>query len=266
MLPDIPTAVYRRLNGKPEQQNERRRSLILDIGANAGAFTSRILQSPACRGGGHQTSKCHVLAFECVPEYARYIRESHDRRDPFVPRPDSEMKDDLTVVNACASEKRGKGVIYTSSDGNLGWNTQVAEQTLGHKMTKVEVEEVRAEDVVEGLGFFARRGLGLPQDLENPEKPRKTRDFDLSLMKIDTEGAEYRVLRGMRGLLRRLKGNEKTKMPILMVEFGWGAQRHPHAAEELEMFDWLVQELGYTPDKNYREIKKTEDIVFLPAD
>ena len=58
-------------------------------------------------------------------------------------------------------------------------------------------------------------------------------------IKIDVEGAEYRVLRGMLGSLARWHPK-----PVILCEVGWG-RRHPQFAEEVAAFDDLAA-LGYT--------------------
>ncbi|CAD7953422.1 unnamed protein product [Amoebophrya sp. A25] len=191
MLPQVPQEVTAELRMNPE-------SIVLDIGANAGAFTDLVRRH--CR-------RCKIFAFECVPDYAQYIRE-RKRQDRL-----------LTVVNSCASDTNDP---------------------------RVEIKQVRLYEAIVGGGAGGRS---------------QQHQKHVGLIKVDTEGAEHHVLRGMQGFLLQLQ--KRQKMPVLMVEFGWGRQ-HPHLNLELEMFDFLVQDLGYiSRPKDYRDIDGTSDLLFV---
>jgi FkbM family methyltransferase len=128
--------------------------------------------------------------------------------------------------------------IYVASSGNLGWNTIVAERAVAG-MDPVTIE-VRAFD-----------GLGLN------DRP--------SMIKIDVEGAEFRVLRGMASSLKGW-----TPKPTILCEVGWG-RAHPNWNDELDEFGQL-ERMGYrTVDTTggqvtVADLDRTTDIIFLPPD
>lgn len=79
---------------------------------------------------------------------------------------------------------------------------------------------------------------------------------NIRFIKIDVEGSEYKVLRGMRQFIK----NANPK-PILFIEIGWG-KAHPQWDEELREFDYLY-EYGYRRLDLYN-LKETTDQLFIP--
>lgn len=126
--------------------------------------------------------------------------------------------------------------IFLSSDGNLGWNTIVeARASTGMRPLPIQVRA------------FDRCGVeAIP-----------------SFVKIDVEGAEYKVLRGMLGAIERW-----SPRPAILCEIGWGSG-HPAWDDELRIFHEL-KKLGYrTLDLNKQPIdveslRKTTDLLFIP--
>jgi FkbM family methyltransferase len=127
--------------------------------------------------------------------------------------------------------------IFIDTQGNFGWNTMVSERAA--KMTPQRIL-VRRFD---GIGLTV-----VP-----------------SVIKIDVEGAEYLVLRGLLPAIRSWE-----KRPPILCEIGWGAQGHPAWDQELAVFAELT-ELGYRPTTLegepvvLEEIDKTCDVLFLPS-
>ena len=123
--------------------------------------------------------------------------------------------------------------------GNLGWNTMVAEQAKDD-MVRVQVEVRR----------FDTAGI----------------DAEPGFIKIDVEGAEYRVLQGLLPALSRWDNK-----PVILCEVGWGTSGHPAWDEEIATFK-QVEALGYRAadlDGNPVEIatiSKTSDVLLLPTD
>lgn len=133
-------------------------------------------------------------------------------------------------------DKDGRVNIFTAADGNIGWNTLEIEK-ISKDMKPLEIEIRR---------FY------FPEII------------NVGLVKIDVEGAEYKVLRGMIGSFKNYK-----KLPLLVVEVGWGKNSHPHWDQEIAVFKEFL-ELGYkTVDVTNNEIDvtrivSTTDVVFLP--
>jgi len=126
--------------------------------------------------------------------------------------------------------------IFIAASGNLGWNTIVAEKAAtGMAALQIQVR------TFESAGIEATP----------------------SFVKIDVEGAEYKVLRGMLGAIEGW-----WPRPAILCEIGWG-QGHPAWEEELEVFRSL-EKLGYrVHDLAHRpmiisDLKATTDVLFIP--
>ena len=195
---------------------------VIDVGANVGAFSAAIRQK--CAG-------CEIVMFEAVPDYASYCERHKDDR--------------MTVVTTGLSNEIGHASLWVSKDpSNRGWNTMVeAEADKAHMQEQV-LSFVTFDSWLEGHASNAA-----------PE-----RDFEssISLIKIDTEGAEHRVLRGMRGFLERAEPK-----PTLLIEVAWGAGKHPDWKEEMEAFEWLFAH-GYQRNE-VATITGTTGVLFRPA-
>ncbi|MBM9460804.1 FkbM family methyltransferase [Nocardioides sp. zg-536] len=122
--------------------------------------------------------------------------------------------------------------------GNLGWNTLIADRAT-EDMDETTVR-IRRFD---GLGLQVRPDL----------------------VKIDVEGAEYLVLRGLLGVLATWQPR-----PVLLCEIGWGTG-HPDWEKELVVLDELLA-LGYRATDldgapiDLRAIERTTDVLFLPVE
>lgn len=192
---------------------------LFDVGANIGFFSLVLAEELGFEGTTH--------LFEPVPHLAGLCRET--------------LKDarfEWKLHEFGLSDEDASLDIFIAADGNLGWNTMVAEKA-SKGMTRVPIA-VRA---------FETAGI--------EDQP--------SFVKIDVEGAEYRVIRGMRRSLETW-----TTRPVILCEIGWG-QSHPSWDEELEVLRSL-EALGYeTRDLagnaiDLAEIKKTTDVLFVPKD
>lgn len=125
--------------------------------------------------------------------------------------------------------------LFIGADGNLGWNTIVQEKAAAG-VQRIQID-IRA---------FA--------DLDIPDVPQ--------FIKIDVEGAESQVLRGMLPALRAW-----TPRPAILCEVGWG-KRHPQWEDELDVFDEL-SEIGYrATDLDgvpvvLADLERTTDVIFV---
>lgn len=162
--------------------------------------------------------------FEPIPHLARFI---------FRTLADAEFS--LAVHQYGLSDNDGQVDIFIDTAGNFGWNTMISERA--QRMTPQRIKVRRFDSI----GLTAAP----------------------SVIKIDVEGAEYLVLRGLLPALRTWA----TRPPIL-CEVGWGADGHPAWQEELAVFEELRQ-LGYRPTSltgepvALAEIDRTCDILFL---
>ena len=165
--------------------------------------------------------------FEPLPHLASLCRETFAA--PAVYR--------ATVHEFALSDRDGEDEFLVAGNGNLGWNTLILESATDD-MTRVTVP-VRTFDTA---GLVARP----------------------CFIKIDVEGAEYRVLRGMAGSLARW-----TPKPVILCEVGWG-RNHPQFDDQVAVFDDL-RALGYTfrnldgTEVRIRDLAETTDILCLPT-
>lgn len=191
--------------------------VVLDVGANIGYFTQVLTERAGFRGRAH--------LFEPVPNLAELCAQTV-----------TGLPCQATVHRIGLSDTDEHVEIFVSSDGNLGWNTIVAEKASG--MTPVEIEVARYD------------GLGLT---DVPD-----------LVKIDVEGAEYRVLAGMMTSIARW-----TPRPAILCEIGWG-DGHPAWDQVLAVLDELMA-LGFEPRHvgggpvDVRELRRTTDVLFVPT-
>jgi FkbM family methyltransferase len=145
--------------------------------------------------------KGKVILFEPVPNLAKICEECFQNA-PFE-----------TKVHAFGlGDKNETLKIHTDKSGNLGWNTFISEKAGGDMATS----EVQVK-------VFDKTGI-------------KTKP---AFVKIDVEGAEYKVLSGMMKSLKAWKPR-----PVLLCELGWG-KKHPHWKEQVKVLKRLMG-LGYS--------------------
>ena len=166
-----------------------------------------------------------VYLFEPVPHLAELCKMTF-RDVPFR----------VNVFNFGLSDKDTEEDIFIASDGNLGWNTLLSEKATTD-MRKVKIS----------LKSFDTCGI----------------DVTPSFIKIDVEGAEYLVLRGMLGSLCKWQ-----PLPVVVCEVGWG-QNHPAWEEELLVFAEMKR-IGYTicnldgMQIDETKLQSTADVFFIP--
>lgn len=189
-----------------------------DVGANIGYFTKVLAETTDFRGSVH--------LFEPVPNLHQLCERTLEDA-PY----------QVHVHPFGLSDADQELEIFVSNQGNLGWNTIVAERAnQGMDPVSIQVRTFDSSGVTD-----------VP-----------------SLIKIDVEGAEYLVLRG---LLPALESWEPK--PAILCEIGWG-QAHPHWESELETFerlaalDYRSTDLDGAPI-DITEIQRTTDVLFVPA-
>jgi len=167
--------------------------------------------------------ECNILAFEPVKKYYKYTLKKFKDMD------------NVFVENLALGDRNEKGVIHVAQD-NPGWNTFVVDMVDEDNKNTVENVSIMSFD-----NYLDYTGL------------EKT--FDI--VKIDTEGYEFKVLSGMHHFLRDQK-------PIIICEIGWGVN-HPNWDEELEAFEYLYR-IGYVcaNKDEIATLQETKDFLFVP--
>jgi FkbM family methyltransferase len=194
---------------------------FLDVGANIGYFTKVLAARTGFRGTAH--------LFEPIPNLATLCAQT---------LADTPYR--AVVHRFGLSDADAQLDIYVGADGNLGWNTMVAERA-SDGMLPVRIEVRRFSDL----------------DLASPDEAP-------GFVKIDVEGAEHRVLAGMLDALERWE-----RRPVMLCEIGWG-RHHPQWDEELAVFERL-RDLGYRvvdldgAPVELAALERTTDVLFLPA-
>lgn len=162
-----------------------------------------------------------ILGFEPVRRYYEYAYNKF-RKHPNV------------FLERYAIGNRKKMDVIHVAKNNVGWNTLVQERIDEDNRGQIEVVEIIPFDI-----YLAESGF--------MEK--------IDIVKIDTEGYEFRVLNGMMGFLEEQK-------PVILCEIGWGNE-HPYREKELRAFECLY-EIGYSRE-NEEYIKgatTTIDVIF----
>ena len=136
--------------------------------------------------------KGSIYLFEPLPNLANLCEETF--RDASY---------EAKVFNYGLSDEDSEQDIFVSTNGNIGWNT-IVQSKASEDMEKVRIQL---------------------KEFENCQ-------FDAipTFIKIDVEGAEYLVLRGMLDSFRKW-----DNLPVILCEVGWG-NSHPKWDEEIEVF------------------------------
>lgn len=164
---------------------------------------------------------CKIAAFECMPHFATFMRDrfKNDRGISVYPFGLSNSEEPLKLY---------------ADPNNLGWNT-VVESMVTQGMIKVNAKFFRLDDL-----------------------HRKLIPDNIGLIKIDTEGAEWRVIEGAKKTLAALP----RPKPALMIEVAWGP-RHPDRDKEVAALEWLMNNGWKRQPLN---CEKTCDMMFIPED
>jgi FkbM family methyltransferase len=138
---------------------------VLDLGGHIG-YTALFFSSLVGSSG-------HVYVFEPSPENLRYLRRNVDLC----------ARTNMTVVESAASDKSGWCALF--SDSETGQNSTI-------------VTEFRSEHLAPDSPTFSVRTTTVDEFVgENKIRP--------GFIKIDTEGAEAQILKGMKTTLRDSK-------------------------------------------------------------
>jgi FkbM family methyltransferase len=192
--------------------------VFYDVGGNIGYFTKVLAEQTGFHGTVHLFEPVPNLAKLCAVTLADAPYTAHIHEFGL-------SNEDATID------------IFVAGDGNLGWNTIVADKaSAGMVSSQIQVR--------------AFNGAGI--------------DDVPSFIKIDVEGAEHRVFAGMVQSLAAW-----PVKPVILCEIGWG-RNHPQWTEELAAFGDLAA-IGYrTTDLDgepldVTTLEKTTDVLFVPA-
>ena len=210
-------AVYDRLTdlALPHMSEQ---SVVFDIGANIGYFSALLAKKANFKG--------KIMLFEPIPNLAKHCEITF-----------KDVSYDAQIFQFALSDADGSFDIFAARDGNIGWNTMVADKAA-ENMQRISIE----------AKTFASTGI--------KDEP----DF----IKIDVEGAEYKVLGGMLDTMKTWH-----KRPVILCEIGWG-KSHPNWSEELAVFQAL-EGMGYNifdiheQPLNISTLEKTADVLFIPS-
>ncbi|MBE9101678.1 FkbM family methyltransferase [Vacuolonema iberomarrocanum] len=196
---------------------------FIDVGANVG-YVSAIALSLVGRKG-------QVHAFEPVPQYADRLR--HVQQD--------NPRYNLQVNPVALSDQPGIATICVTNLPNIGWNTMVP-QFMGRSTVQAEVDVSVTT---------------LDRYLTTTTVP------NLRLIKIDTEGYEFPVLKGLQTTL-----SSCDPLPALVVEIAPAA--YPNLGMSLAELAIFMRNLGYQSwdmaiahPVEITELTQTTDVVFL---
>lgn len=185
---------------------------VLDIGANVGVFSETARRM--CPG-------CDIAAFECVPHFARFMR-------------DNLKSDSKIMVFPFGLSNSEEPLKLWADTNNLGWNTVIASMVT-EGMFEIKARFFRLDDVPKSL---------LPSKI--------------GLIKIDTEGAEWRVIEGAKQTLAALP----RPKPALLIEVAWG-EKHPDRQKEVAALEWLMSN-GWK--RQPLDCVNTCDMIFEPEE
>ena len=198
--------------------------VFIDAGANIGYF------SAIAAGLIGETGTVH--SFEPVPEYFQRLQKM------------ATMNPDYKIaVNQCAlGETEGTAQIDVTGLSNIGWNTMVAGFMKPEERKQTITVPVRRLD-----NYIKEHNLN-----------------NITLIKIDVEGFEFSVLKGLRGFLA-----ETISKPAILCEINLEACALM-GYHLKDLFDYM-KEFGYSAfDMNnkridWSNIKELSNILFKPT-
>jgi FkbM family methyltransferase len=206
----------------------RKGDTFVDIGANIGYISAFAL------GLVGQSGEVH--SFEPVPCYFARLKKIQQDNPEY----------NLLLTNFAVGEIKGTATIAVSNVGNIGWNTMVP-----NFMKEESFEEELAIDVIKLTDYLNEN------EVQN-----------IRLIKIDTEGFEFPVMKGLQGYLQKIEDN--SLLPIIIIEVAPSA--YPKLNSSCAEFAKFMSELGYVPrsiDNVHRVVQvenldQTIDVLFIP--
>ena len=136
-------------------------SIFVDVGANIGYLAAQAASIVGEEGA--------VYCFEPVPEYSEKIKEMIE----------SSLVDNITIESVAVGDKLDNVRIMISGKNNIGWNTVIPEL-----MDSSDVERTLTVPMITLSSYFESLGVN-----------------KIDMIKIDVEGAEFFVLKGLKNYL-----------------------------------------------------------------
>jgi len=143
------------------------------------------------------------------------------------------QKENIIVEQYALSDVTGSTSMWVCKKVNFGWNTLVKE-IASKGMDEIIVEAITFDD------YAIKHSIN-----------------HIDVIKIDVEAGEYKVLKGMKQTLSSL-----FKKPYILCEIGCGINNHPYWKQEVEMFEWLIQN-GY--ERFDYNVRATTDVLICPS-
>jgi FkbM family methyltransferase len=184
-------------------------SLFIDVGANIGSISIPVAKKAAKTG-------LHVISIEANPHMAQRLR--HNVR--------LNRLDNITVVDKCASDEKGKSRFSQTLPGtpNQGLSGMQTDRQIAGSITN-EIDTITVDEII--------------ADLNLDNRP-------VSVIKVDVEGAELKVLRGCGKTIEKF-------LPVLFFEYH--EMHHSDDPENGKALQGFLAEQGYRifslSDKKY---------------
>lgn len=204
----------------------KRGSVFIDVGANIG-YLSAIAASLVGKGG-------QVHSFEPVAQYFQKLKKLSQINPGF-----------QIVANNCAvGEKEEFAKISVTNLGNIGWNTMVR-----NFMEDGTIREVLEVPVIRLDRYIKEKALR-----------------NISLIKIDVEGFEFPVLKGLSGYFEN-----STERPYIICEIAPTAYHLlgytlSQLSEFIFRYDYRAHSLiGNLSPIDITNLTGTTDVLFMPV-
>ena len=203
----------------------KRGDVFIDVGANIGYISAFALGLVGKEGSVH--------AFEPVPRYLDRLRQVCVDNPGY----------DIHVNGVALGGKEGGGIIAVTKLNNIGWNTMVPDF-----MTPGTIEDHIKINVTTLSHYLFSKSIQ-----------------NVRLVKIDTEGYEFPVIKGFEAYLRKTRA-----LPIIIMEINPSA--YPKLQASIDEFDTLTKDLGYMSfNSDLKQpirvdtINEITDVVFIPG-
>lgn len=172
-----------------------RPGIVIDCGAHVGSHSLRYSQHLGDQGS-LICIEASQTAFDCLAENSKKF-ECH-----------------TTLINACVSDVHGGHAKFTVNEVNAGGSFTSDQQNGNGEIASNEVRTITLDGFCEDAGIFN-------------ESSR-----EVTFVKLDVEGFEYKALCGMKNILKRFK-------PVLLIEFN-SFRLSENGSSYKQIYDWLI--------------------------